>query len=123
MEDQLDLLAGFLLECGDDLPDWIVFLGVVALIPPDDEIGAPGAERRHQERRSEKASSAPHRGLPKGGAMHLNVYSLRICLMRTIASSTACSGLMPSAATRWTAFAQIRSFQTWSWRRSPETVV
>jgi hypothetical protein len=26
-------------------------------------------------------------------------YSLRICLMRAIASSTACSGLMPPAAT------------------------
>ena len=31
--------------------------------------------------------------------------------MRAIASSTACSGLMPSAATRWTAFAQTRSCQ------------
>jgi hypothetical protein len=34
-------------------------------------------------------------------------YSLRICLMRAIASSTACSGLMPSVTMRWTAFAQI----------------
>ena len=33
-------------------------------------------------------------------------YSLRICLIRAIASSTACSGLMPSAATRWTASGQ-----------------
>jgi hypothetical protein len=41
MEDQLDLLAGILLECGDELPDRIVFLGVVALIPPRDEIGGP----------------------------------------------------------------------------------
>ena len=32
--------------------------------------------------------------------------------MRAIASSTACSGLMPSAATRWTAFAQTSSCQT-----------
>jgi hypothetical protein len=30
-------------------------------------------------------------------------YSRRICLMRTIAPSTACSGLMPSVTTRWTA--------------------
>ena len=29
--------------------------------------------------------------------------------MRAIASSTACSGLMPSVATRWTAFAQTSS--------------
>ena len=35
----------------------------------------------------------------------ITVYSaLRICFFRAIASSTACSGLMPSAATRWTAF-------------------
>ena len=33
-------------------------------------------------------------------------YSLRICLMRAIAWSTACSGLMPSATMRWIAFAQ-----------------
>ena len=33
-------------------------------------------------------------------------HSARICLIRAIASSTACSGLMPSAATRWIAFAQ-----------------
>jgi hypothetical protein len=31
-------------------------------------------------------------------------YSARICLIRAIASSTACSGLMPSAMTRFTAF-------------------
>ena len=34
---------------------------------------------------------------------------LRICLIRTIASSTACSGLMPSVTMRWIAFAQTRS--------------
>jgi hypothetical protein len=32
--------------------------------------------------------------------MHLNVYSLRISLIRAIASSTACSGLMPSVTMR-----------------------
>ena len=36
-------------------------------------------------------------------------YSLRICLIRAIASSTACSGLMPSVTTRWTAFSQTAS--------------
>jgi hypothetical protein len=36
-------------------------------------------------------------------------HSLRICLIRAIASSTACSGLMPSVTMRWIAFAQIRS--------------
>ena len=35
-------------------------------------------------------------------------HSARICLIRAIASSTACSGLMPSAATRWIAFDQTR---------------
>ena len=34
-------------------------------------------------------------------------YSLRICLIRAIASSTACSGLMPSVTMRWIAFSQI----------------
>ena len=48
-------------------------------------------------------------------------YSLRICLMRAIASSTACSGLMPSAATRWTASAQTCSrWTTRSCRQSPD---
>jgi hypothetical protein len=32
-------------------------------------------------------------------------YSLKICLTRAIASSTACSGVMPSVTTRWIAFA------------------
>ena len=31
--------------------------------------------------------------------------------MRAIASSTACSGLIPSAAPRWIAFAQMSSCQ------------
>ena len=43
--------------------------------------------------------------------------------MRAIASSTACSGLMPSAATRWIAFAQTNSCQTASCRQSPEATV
>ena len=35
--------------------------------------------------------------------------------MRAIASSTACSGVMPSAATRWIAFAQrLRLVRQWS---------
>jgi hypothetical protein len=49
MEDQLDLFAGLLLEGGDDLLDRLVLLGVVALIPPDDEIGGMRAERRQAE--------------------------------------------------------------------------
>ena len=36
-------------------------------------------------------------------------YSLRSCLIRAIASSTACSGVMPSVTMRWIAFAQTRS--------------
>jgi hypothetical protein len=46
MEDQLDLLAGLLFEGGDDLPGRLVFLRVVALIPPHHEVGGPDAERR-----------------------------------------------------------------------------
>ena len=41
--------------------------------------------------------------------------------MRAIASSTACSGLMPSAATRWTALDQTASLSTRTCRQSPET--
>ena len=51
MEDELDLLAGLLLEGGDDLLDRLVLLGVVALIPPHHEVGGLRAERRHGERR------------------------------------------------------------------------
>ena len=43
-EVELDLLAGFLLEGGDDLPDRLVLLVVVALLPPHDEVGGTGAE-------------------------------------------------------------------------------
>jgi hypothetical protein len=60
MEDQLDLLAGFLLEGGDDLPDRIVFLGVVALVPPDDEIGGVCAQRRQNERQSNENGVGVH---------------------------------------------------------------
>ena len=43
---ELDLLAGLLLEGGDDLLDRRVLLLVEALVPPDDEVGGPGAGRR-----------------------------------------------------------------------------
>ena len=49
MEDQLDLLAGLLLEGGDDLLDRLVLLGVVALVPPHHEVGGVRAERRQDE--------------------------------------------------------------------------
>ena len=62
MENELDLLAGLLLEGGDDLPDRRVLLGVVPLLPPHHEVGGPGAERRQDdarrpERRRERAWS------------------------------------------------------------------
>jgi hypothetical protein len=50
MEDQLDLLAGLLLEGGDDLLDRLLLLGVVALVPPDDEIGAAAARKTRASR-------------------------------------------------------------------------
>ena len=97
--DELDLLAGLLLEGGDDLPDRLVLLGVAALLPPHHEVGGPGAERRQDQRRGERTVDEPLHGR----------HSARICLIRAIASSTACSGLMPSAATRWTALPQTYS--------------
>ena len=60
MEDELDLLAGLLLEGRDDLPDRLVLLGVVAFIPPHDEVGGLGGERRHDDRRSKNDGSATH---------------------------------------------------------------
>ena len=60
MEDELDLLARLLLEGRDDLPDRLVLLRVVALIPPHDEVGGLGAERRYDDRRSKNDGSATH---------------------------------------------------------------
>src|SRR5262245_49584090 len=107
---EVDSLAALLLEGRDDLPDRIVLLLVAALLPPYYEIGGAGAEWRHRQHRSEKAwDEPPHRP-----------HSARISLTRAIASSTACSGLMPSVTTRWIAFAQTNSPLT-SWcRQLPE---
>jgi hypothetical protein len=60
MEDVVYLFARILLDGGDDLPDRLVILGVVAFIPPDDEIGAPSAERRHCEHRGENNDLLAH---------------------------------------------------------------
>ena len=64
MEDELDLLAGLLLEGRDDLPDRRVLLGVVALLPPDDEVGGLCAERRENESRSESNDLLLHNCRP-----------------------------------------------------------
>jgi hypothetical protein len=47
---ELDVLASLLLEGGDDLPDRLVLLGVIPLLPPHHEVGGLGAERRQDER-------------------------------------------------------------------------
>jgi hypothetical protein len=47
-------------------------------------------------------------------------YSLRICLMRAIASSTPCSGVMPSLTTWWISLPQTCSASTWLCRQLPE---
>jgi hypothetical protein len=60
MKDELDVLAGLLLEGSDDLPGRLVLLGVEPLVPPHDEVGAPRAKRRHREHRGENRSSAAH---------------------------------------------------------------
>jgi hypothetical protein len=46
MECEFDLLAGVLLEGGDDLRDRLVLLGIEPLLPPHNEVGGLGAERR-----------------------------------------------------------------------------
>jgi hypothetical protein len=70
--DELDLLAGLLLEGGDDLPDRGVLLLVEALVPPDDKVGGPGAERRHEDQHGGKDNSASshHGRLPEVIAQH-----------------------------------------------------
>ena len=60
--DELDLLAGLLLKGRDDLPDCRVLLGVVALLPPDDEVGRPSAERGQDDRYGKNDGSSAHRG-------------------------------------------------------------
>jgi hypothetical protein len=56
----LDPLAGLLLESGDDLPDRLVLLRIVALLPPHHEVGGVRAKRRQHERGGENRSSAAH---------------------------------------------------------------
>jgi hypothetical protein len=64
MEDQLNLPAGLLLEGGDDLLDRLVLLRGVALVPPHDEVGGVGAERRHHEDRGQCNGSTAHHHPP-----------------------------------------------------------
>ena len=101
--DELDLLAGLLLERGDDLADRLVLLGVKPFSHQTTRSAALGAERRIGRAAAARTT----------GDQPLHGSSLRrICLIRAIASSTACSGLMPSATTRWTALPQTCSCQT-----------
>jgi hypothetical protein len=58
--DELDLLAGLLLEGGDDLRDRLVLLWVKTLLSPDDQVGGLRAERRHHERRGEDNGLPAH---------------------------------------------------------------
>jgi pimeloyl-ACP methyl ester carboxylesterase len=53
MKDELDTLAGLLLEGRNDLTDRLVLLRG-ALVPPHDEVGAASAERRQDEHGSKK---------------------------------------------------------------------
>ncbi|MCE3247355.1 MAG: hypothetical protein K0R41_1180 [Geminicoccaceae bacterium] len=110
MEDQLYLLAARVLESLDDLPDCLILLGVVSLVPPDHEVGTLA---------SSGAVSSVAARMTCTNRLMAN-YSLRICLIRRIASSTACSGVIPSVTTRWIAVAQTNSWLT-SWcRHLPE---
>ena len=49
-----------LLEGGDDLPDRLVLLGVVPLLPPHHEVGGLCAERRQNQRRGKNQGSNAH---------------------------------------------------------------
>jgi hypothetical protein len=61
---EFDVLAGLLLERGDDLPDRLVFLLVEAFVPPDDQIGGLRTARRHHERHAQNNGSTAHCHLP-----------------------------------------------------------
>jgi hypothetical protein len=56
-ENELDLLIGLLLEGGNDLPDRLVLLVVLSLLPPHYEVGALGAKWRHYECHGQKDGS------------------------------------------------------------------
>jgi hypothetical protein len=60
VKDQLDLLAGLLLERGDGLPNGLILVGIEALLPPDYEVSALGSERRHGERCGENNGLPAH---------------------------------------------------------------
>jgi hypothetical protein len=49
-EDELNLLTGLLLERSDDLPDRLVLLLVLPLLPPHHEVGGLRAEWRYDQR-------------------------------------------------------------------------
>jgi hypothetical protein len=61
---QLDLLAGLLLEGGDDLGDRLVLLWVKTLLSPDDKVCGVCRQRRCGERRGENNGLPPHICLP-----------------------------------------------------------
>jgi hypothetical protein len=58
--DELDLLAGVLLEGSDDLRDRPVFLRMRVTLPPHDEVGGARAERRHEEHPGQCDGSIAH---------------------------------------------------------------
>ena len=58
MEGELDLLAGVLLEGRDDLPERLVLLGVVPLLPPHHQVGGFCAERRWQDQQRDEDNGA-----------------------------------------------------------------
>jgi hypothetical protein len=60
IEAELNLLADFLFEGGDDLPDRLVLLGVEPLLPPHHEVGGLSTERRKNERRGKKSGLLVH---------------------------------------------------------------
>jgi hypothetical protein len=63
VEDELDLLPTVLLERRNDLPDRLVLLVVLSLLPAHHEIGALCAERRDGQRRGKNQNPASHERL------------------------------------------------------------
>ncbi len=84
--------------------------------PVDQHDPAPARSARHLGR---GAAFGPPGEAEPGDRRRVG-YSLRICLIRAIASSTACSGLMPSVATRWTPSARRAPVRPHRAARSPK---
>ena len=93
-QDELDLLAGVLLEGGDDLSDRLVLFGGLSLLPPYDEVSGVCAERRDKDQHGGKKriSTAHYDRLPDQttASMSLLLVPSNVGANRELASAIEC---------------------------------